>query len=95
VIYRFDGPITFFDSAYFKQRAQRAAEAAGPELSWFVLDLIPVSQAARKTELIYWAGQVGFYSKDLEESNFPTMRQALTAYLRRRQPAAERPPVEE
>jgi high affinity sulfate transporter 1 len=44
VIYRFDGPITFFNSAYFKQRTLRAADAAGPELKWFVLDMIPVSQ---------------------------------------------------
>jgi high affinity sulfate transporter 1 len=44
VIYRYDGPITFFNSAYFKQRVLRAADAAGPELKWFVLDMIPVSQ---------------------------------------------------
>jgi len=44
VIYRFDGPISFFNSAYFKQRALRAADAAGAELKWFVLDMIPVSQ---------------------------------------------------
>lgn len=44
VIYRFDGPITFFNSAYFKQRTLRAAEAAGTELKWFVMDMIPVSQ---------------------------------------------------
>ena len=44
VIYRFDGPILFFNSAYLKQRALRAADAAGPELKWFVLDMIPVSQ---------------------------------------------------
>jgi high affinity sulfate transporter 1 len=44
VIFRFDGPITFFNSAYFKQRTLRAADAAGPELKWFVLDMIPVSQ---------------------------------------------------
>jgi high affinity sulfate transporter 1 len=43
VIYRFDGPITFFNSAYFRQRALRAADAGGPELTWFVLDMIPVS----------------------------------------------------
>jgi MFS superfamily sulfate permease-like transporter len=44
VIYRFDGPISFFNSAYFKQCALRAADAAGAELKWFVLDMIPVSQ---------------------------------------------------
>jgi high affinity sulfate transporter 1 len=45
VIYRFDGPITFFNSAYFKQRALEKARAAGPALKWFVLDAIPVSSA--------------------------------------------------
>lgn len=43
VIYRFDSPITFFNSAYFKQRALRAADATGPGLKWFVLDMIPIS----------------------------------------------------
>lgn len=44
VIYRFSGPITFFNSAYFKHRAIRAADTGGTELKWFVLDMIPVSQ---------------------------------------------------
>lgn len=44
VIYRFSGPITFFNSTYFKHRAIRAADTGGPELKWFVLDMIPVSQ---------------------------------------------------
>ena len=43
VIYRFDGPITFFNAAYFKQRALHTATAAGTGLKWFVLDMIPVS----------------------------------------------------
>jgi high affinity sulfate transporter 1 len=43
VIYRFDGPIMFFNSAYFRQQTLRVADAAGPELTWFVLDMIPVS----------------------------------------------------
>ncbi len=45
VIYRFDGPITFFNAAYFKQRALHTAAAAGTGLKWFVLDMIPVSHA--------------------------------------------------
>lgn len=43
VIYRFDGPITFFNATYFRERAMAAADAAGPELRWFVLDAGPVS----------------------------------------------------
>jgi MFS superfamily sulfate permease-like transporter len=42
-IYRFGGPITFFNAAYFKERALAAAETAGPALCWFVLDAIPIT----------------------------------------------------
>jgi len=42
-LYRFNGPITFFNAAYFKQRALAVADAAGPELRWFVIDAIPIS----------------------------------------------------
>lgn len=42
-IYRFGGPITFFNAAYFKERALAAADSAGPELRWFVVDAIPVT----------------------------------------------------
>ena len=44
MLYRFDGPLTFFNSDYFKTRALAVAEVAGPELRWFVIDAIPVSQ---------------------------------------------------
>jgi high affinity sulfate transporter 1 len=44
VLYRFDGPLTFFNADYFKQRALAVADAAGPELRWFVIDAIPMSQ---------------------------------------------------
>lgn len=43
VIYRFNAPITFFNAAYFKQRALLAADAASNGLRWFVVDMIPVS----------------------------------------------------
>jgi len=42
-IYRFGGPITFFNAAYFKERALAAANSAGPALRWFVLDAIPIT----------------------------------------------------
>jgi high affinity sulfate transporter 1 len=42
-IYRFGGPITFFNAAYFKERALAAADAAGPALRWFVVDAVPIT----------------------------------------------------
>jgi MFS superfamily sulfate permease-like transporter len=44
VLYRFDGPLTFFNSDYFKERALAVTGAAGPGLKWFVIDAIPISQ---------------------------------------------------
>lgn len=43
VVYRFDGPITFFNSAHFRARALATAIAAGPGLRWFVLDAAPIT----------------------------------------------------
>jgi high affinity sulfate transporter 1 len=42
-LFRFNGPLTFFNADYFKGRALAAVEAAGPDLQWFVLDAIPIS----------------------------------------------------
>ena len=42
-MYRFGGPITFFNAAYFKERALAAANVVGPALRWFVLDAIPIT----------------------------------------------------
>src|SRR5262249_17639158 len=43
VLFRFNAPLTFFNAEYFKQRALAAADAAGPNLQWFVIDAIPIS----------------------------------------------------
>jgi MFS superfamily sulfate permease-like transporter len=43
VLYRFGSPITFFNCAYFKHRVLAAADAAGPDLRWFVVDAIPIT----------------------------------------------------
>jgi MFS superfamily sulfate permease-like transporter len=43
ILFRFDGPIIFFNAAYFKQEVYKAAAAAGPDLKWFVVDLLPVN----------------------------------------------------
>jgi MFS superfamily sulfate permease-like transporter len=42
-LFRFNGPLTFFNADYFKQRALAAAEASGKDLRWFVIDAIPIS----------------------------------------------------
>jgi high affinity sulfate transporter 1 len=42
-IYRFCGPITFFNAAYFKERALAAANTARPVLRWLVVDAIPIT----------------------------------------------------
>ena len=43
VLFRFNGPLTFFNAEYFKQRALAAADAAGKDVRWFVIDAIPIS----------------------------------------------------
>ena len=42
MLFRFNGPLTFFNADYFKQRALAAADA-GKDVRWFVIDAIPVS----------------------------------------------------
>ena len=43
MLFRFNGPLTFFNADYFKQRALAAADAAGKDVGWFVVDAIPIS----------------------------------------------------
>jgi high affinity sulfate transporter 1 len=43
VMYRFGGPIMFFNCGYFAQRVLRIAEAT-PGIKWFVIDAIPITQ---------------------------------------------------
>jgi MFS superfamily sulfate permease-like transporter len=42
-LFRFNAPLTFFNADHFKQRALAAVDAAGPNLRWFVVDAIPMS----------------------------------------------------
>jgi MFS superfamily sulfate permease-like transporter len=42
VIFRFNAPLTFFNADFFRQRALAAADAAGTELRWFIIDAIPI-----------------------------------------------------
>jgi MFS superfamily sulfate permease-like transporter len=43
LLFRFNAPIVFFNAPYFKHEVLAAADAAGPELRWFVLDMIPIT----------------------------------------------------
>jgi high affinity sulfate transporter 1 len=44
LLFRFNAPLVFFNAPHFKQQAQAAIAAAGPDLKWFVLDALPVTQ---------------------------------------------------
>lgn len=44
VMFRFNGPLVFFNAGYFKREALAAANQQGDALRWFVLDLIPLTQ---------------------------------------------------
>ena len=44
LLFRYNGPIVFFSAPHFKREVLAAAAAAGPELRWVVIDLLPVSQ---------------------------------------------------
>jgi MFS superfamily sulfate permease-like transporter len=43
VLFRYNGPIVFFSAPHFKKAVRKAAAEAGPDLRWFVIDLLPVS----------------------------------------------------
>jgi high affinity sulfate transporter 1 len=43
LMFRFNAPIVFFNAPLFKRSVLEAADAAGPALKWFVIDMIPVT----------------------------------------------------
>jgi len=43
VLFRFNGPIVFFNAPFFKRSALDAVQTAGTDLKWFVIDMIPVT----------------------------------------------------
>ena len=43
VLFRFNAPVVFFNAPYFKREVIAAADAAGSDLKWFVIDMIPVT----------------------------------------------------
>jgi high affinity sulfate transporter 1 len=44
LLFRYNGPVVFFSAPHFKREVLAAAAAAGPDLRWFVIDLLPISQ---------------------------------------------------
>jgi high affinity sulfate transporter 1 len=42
LLFRFNGPLVFFNAPYWKRELLAAADAGGPELRWIVIDLLPV-----------------------------------------------------
>jgi len=43
LLFRFNAPVVFFNAPYFKREVIAAADAAGSDLKWFVIDMIPVT----------------------------------------------------
>ena len=54
LLFRFNAPLVFFNAPYFKQQAQAAVDAAGPDLKWFVVDALPITEV----------DVTGFYAAD-------------------------------
>lgn len=44
VLFRFNGPVVFFNADYFKREALAAAAREGDRLHWFAIDMIPITQ---------------------------------------------------
>ena len=43
MLFRFNGPLVFFNAPYFRRQVLAALGQAGPDLKWFVLDMLPVT----------------------------------------------------
>jgi len=43
ILFRFNGPVVFFNAPYFRREALQLANAAGSGLKWFVLDMLPIT----------------------------------------------------
>ena len=43
LLFRFNAPVVFFNAPYFRREVLAAVKQAGPELKWFVLDMLPVT----------------------------------------------------
>jgi high affinity sulfate transporter 1 len=43
LLFRFNAPLVFFNASFFKRSVFQAVEAAGSNLKWFVIDMIPIT----------------------------------------------------
>lgn len=43
LLFRFNAPLVFFNAQFFRREVRRVLDQAGPELRWFVLDMLPVT----------------------------------------------------
>jgi MFS superfamily sulfate permease-like transporter len=44
VMFRFNGPVVFFNADYFKREALKVADELGERLQWFAIDMVPITQ---------------------------------------------------
>ena len=104
VMFRFNGPLVFFNAGYFKREALAAANRHGDGLRWFVLDMIPLTQlditgidaltelradlAARGVEIVACGRHSEARRLASDVRHFPSKRKALQAY-REHYPASD------
>lgn len=43
LLFRFNAPLVFFNAQFFRREVYKVLDEAGPELRWFVLDMLPVT----------------------------------------------------
>ncbi|MDX5372547.1 MAG: SulP family inorganic anion transporter [Pseudomonadaceae bacterium] len=43
LLFRFNAPLVFFNAQFFRREVHKVLDQAGPELRWFVLDMLPVT----------------------------------------------------
>jgi high affinity sulfate transporter 1 len=86
VLFRFNGPVVFFNADYFKREVLAAASRAGEGLRWFAIDMIPITQfditgidaivelnaeLARRGVLLVLAGRRGETTQYFESRGLP------------------------
>lgn len=88
VLFRFNGPVVFFNADYFKREALAAANREGEKLRWFALDMIPITQfditgidalieleaeLTRRGALLVLAGRRAEIAQYFESRNLPRL----------------------